>query len=64
MWDTITDLWRIARQLPESPLAKWIQLLSGLAVMGLAMAAVLSRAWKWCRGKGRDRNGADEWPEG
>ena len=63
--DTLTDLWRIAKQLPQSEFARWLQMLANAAIVMLAVWAVLARSWRWARGKNDKPNDDDfEQPEG
>ncbi len=63
MWETITDVWRIARQLPQSETARWCSFAANGVIVIVATWAVLKRAWKWLR-VGKPPNNDDAWPEG
>jgi hypothetical protein len=66
LWQTISDLWRIAKQLPDSRLARLVQLLSGLVIVAVAGWTVLSRCWRVVRGWWKPRRDDDDYetPEG
>lgn len=58
------DLWRAVKQLPNSEIARWLQLLASALIAVAATWQVISRIWRLLRGTKTVKE--DDWepPEG
>ncbi len=65
MWQTMADVWKAVKQLPNSEGARWVQLTASLLIAITAAWKVAGLAWRWARGV-KAESVKDDWepPEG
>ncbi len=64
MWQTMADVWRAAKQLPNSEVARWMQLLASVLIVVTAIWQTVAKVGRWLCGDGAKKQDHWEPPEG